>query len=286
MTDQAVEDWDGEVGERWLAHLDVFESMIAPVGEAIIAKAGFRPGEKIAEVGCGGGASSLDIARAIGAEGHLTAIDISELLLTKARDRIAAAGLGNVSFLCADGQTATPTEAPFDRLFSRFGVMFFEDTTSAFANMRSWLKPGGEMVFACWGPPDQNPWIGTMGAIASKYVEMPERAPDAPGPFRMADPDATRAMLEAAGFGDIDMALWRGEQHLGGAGADPESATDFALKGLGLGEAISKEIARCGDPEIEPRLRAELREAFAPFHRDGAVRMDAAAWFVTARNPG
>lgn len=280
MTDQLVEDWEGEVGERWLAHIDAFESMIAPVGEALLAKAAFRPGQKVADIGCGCGANSLDIARAVAPDGHVTGIDIAQVLLGKAEERRLAAGLSNLRFVQGDGQVASPDDTPFDRLFSRFGVMFFEDSAKAFANMRSWLRPGGDFTFACWGPPPENPWIGLVGEIVGRYAEMPERDPDAPGPFRMADPEETEAMLREAGYDFIELDLWRGEQHLGGKGADPESAADFVLEALGIGEALED-----SGPELRAKVRQEIVEALRPYHKDGAVRMDAAAWFVTARNP-
>lgn len=280
MTDQPFEDWEGEVGERWLANIDSFESMIAPVGEALLDQASFRTGERIADIGCGCGANSFDIARAVGPEGRVTGIDVSEMLLGKARERLAASGLDNLAFVRADAETDTPTDIPFDRLFSRFGVMFFDDTAAAFANMRRWLVPGGDFLFACWAAPEHNPWLGLVGSVVGRHADLPERDPDAPGPFRLADPDATSRMLSSAGFENVGLALWRGEQHLGGAGATPESAAEVVLTGLGMREPLGK----AGPGAIES-ARADLVEALTPHYRDGSVQMDAAAWFVTARNP-
>ena len=281
MTDPVADDWEGETGERWLANLEGFEGMIAPVGDALVAWAGFVPGQRIGEVGCGGGANTFDIARAVAPGGSVTGTDISELLLGRARERLAAADVDNVRFLRVDAERGVPDDAPYDRLFSRFGVMFFDDTAAGFANMRRWLKPGGDFVFACWAAPDLNPWIMQVGAIVSAHVELPERDPDGPGPFRMADPEATRNMLEAAGYADIAMEMWRGEQHLGGAGADPASASEFVLSAFDFRTAL----AEAGGEELVERVRGEIEAAIAPHHRDGAIRMDGAAWFVRARNP-
>ncbi len=278
MTDQAVEDWNGEVGERWLKNLDAFESMISPVNAALMKAAAFKPGERVVEVGCGGGKNAVEIARAVAPSGEYLGVDISELLVEHCRKRAAEAGVENASFLCADAGTAKP-DAPRERAFSSFGVMFFENPEKAFGNIRGWVKPGGDFVFSCWAPPEMNPWIGIVGAIAGKYVEMLERDPDGPGPFRMADPDATKALLESAGWKDVECTLWRGEQLVGGEGATPESAAGFVLEALAIGEPVKE----AGGPELVEKARADIVEALKPFHKDGSIRMDAASWIVTAK---
>ena len=123
-----------------------------------------------------------------------------------------------------------------------------------------------------------NPWIGIVGAIVGKYVDMPERDPGGPGPFRMADPDATRALLEGAGWKDVVCTLWRGEQMLGGEGATPESAADFVLNALAIGEPLE-----AAGPGVKEKARADIIEAVKPFQKNGAIRMQAAAWIVTAK---
>ena len=277
MTDQAVEDWDGEVGERWLKHLVPFESMISPVNAALMRAANFTPGQTVVEIGCGGGKNAVEIAKAVAPSGSYLGVDISEALIAHSKERAAKAGVANATFLRADAQTAT-IGAARERAFSSFGVMFFNDPAKAFANIRSWVKPGGDFIFSCWAAPDMNPWIGIVGAIAGKYVEMPERAPDGPGPFRMADPDATRALLERAGWKNVDCKLWRGEQLLGGEGATPESAADFVMTALAIGEPLEE-----AGPGVKDKARREIVAAVKPYDKAGSVRMDAASWIVTAR---
>jgi SAM-dependent methyltransferase len=277
MTDQAVEDWNGEVGERWLKHLVPFESMISPVNAGLMKATDFLPGQHVVEVGCGGGKNAVEIARAVAPSGRYLGVDIAEILIAHSKERAAKAGVKNVSFMCSDAENAK-LDAPRDRAFSSFGVMFFDNPEKAFANIRGWVKPGGDFIFSCWAGPDMNPWIGIVGAIVGKYVEMPERAPDGPGPFRMADPDATRALLERAGWNNVDCKLWRGEQMLGGEGATPESAADFVMTALAIGVPLDE-----AGPGVKEKARAEIVEALKPFHKNGSVRMSAAAWIVRAK---
>ncbi|WP_428409000.1 class I SAM-dependent methyltransferase [Hyphococcus sp.] len=277
MTDQHIEDWNGEVGERWLKYLVPFESMISPINAALMKTAAFKPGEQVVEIGSGGGKSLVEIAKAVAPSGAVLGVDIAEILIEHSKKRAADAGVNNVDFKCADAQKAM-IDAPRDRAFSSFGVMFFEDPDKAFANIRRWVKPGGDFTFSCWGPPDQNPWIGMVGATVGKYVEMPERAADGPGPFRMADPEATKALLKRAGWKDVECTLWKGEQLLGGEGATPESAADFVLSALALGEPLEE-----AGPGVKEKARTEIVKALKPFYKDGSVRLDAAAWIVTAK---
>ena len=122
-----MEDWSGEMGERWLANLKGFESTIAPVGEALLAHADYRPGDRVLDIGFGGGASSMAIARAVAPGGEVLGVDISPDLVAATTRRAAAEGVANARFICADAARVTVPDAPYDRLCSRFGSMFFAE---------------------------------------------------------------------------------------------------------------------------------------------------------------
>ena len=86
------EDWAGEMGARWLASLDRFEGMIAPIGAALLERAAYQPGERVLDLGCGGGATTLAIAAMVGPEGAALGLDIAPMLIEQAEARAAAAG--------------------------------------------------------------------------------------------------------------------------------------------------------------------------------------------------
>lgn len=71
------EDWAGEMGERWLASLGRFEGMIARIGAALLARAANQPGERVLDLGCGGGATTLAIAEAVGPDGAAVGLDVA-----------------------------------------------------------------------------------------------------------------------------------------------------------------------------------------------------------------
>lgn len=161
------------------------------------------PGERMMDVGCGGGLSTIEVAKAVGPAGHVVGADISEELLALSRERAAAAEVTNVSFMNADVQVADVPGAPFDAVLSRLGVMFFGDPVAAFANMRRHMKPRARLVFICFQDFKANDWYPSE--ILAKYE--PSRPPSrflAPTPFALGDQAATEGFLLEAGFRGID----------------------------------------------------------------------------------
>jgi SAM-dependent methyltransferase len=268
-------EWAGAMGDKWLANIDGFEGMIASIGAAFMARADFVPGERVVDIGCGGGATTIEIGQAVGPEGEALGIDVSEPLLATARQR--AADAPNVRFLTCDAATVTLDGPPRDRLFSRFGVMFFSDFPAAFANLRRMLRPGGRADFSAWAPASENGWIIDMQAILGKHVELPVPVPNAPGPFALKDVDFARPLLEGAGFTSVEFDLWKDEQLVGGSGAGPEQAANFVLHAMSFGEALKDK------PAALDEVRSELVAMFTANYRDGAVRMPAGAWLISAR---
>ena len=276
----SMEDWAGEMGERWLANLAKFEEMIAPAGAALMAHAGFGAGERVVDVGCGGGATTIEIGRAVAPGGTVLGIDISPVLIDAARRRADAAGLANVRFMTADAATVRPDGAPFDRLLSRFGSMFFTDFAAAFANYRALLRDGGRADLAVWAPVRENGWIAGVQAIIGSHLESaaaPAAPPPAhaPGPFALDDPAFVRPLLEEAGF-EAQFTLWRGDQLIGGAGAKPAEAAAFVLEAMPFADALHERPA-----ELDA-VRGELTDLFARHHGGDGIRMSGAAWLITA----
>lgn len=266
--------WAGDMGDKWNTYVDQFEGMIAPVGAAAISHAGFQNGERVIDIGCGAGVTTLDIARRIG-DGHVTGLDLSRTLIDTANRRLAASALANVDFMVGDA--ASSQLAGYDVLFSRFGVMFFEDPFGAFANMRTFLKDDGRLAFVCWGPPAEQPWVGQLMAIAAKYVALPPPVPNAPGPFAFGNRDYLQSILEHAGFHDIDITRWNGCQQLGGPGATPESAARFAMNALFLGDALAEQ-----DEEVKVQAYDETVRLLRGFVVKNNIELQGCAWLVRA----
>ncbi|MFM1887332.1 MAG: hypothetical protein RL026_2489 [Pseudomonadota bacterium] len=273
-----AEDWAGEMGERWLAHLDRFEGMIAPVGQALVSHAAFQPGERVLDIGCGGGATSRAIAAAVVPGGSVLGLDISPALIAEAARRGLAAGLSNLSFMTADAASAQPPGMPFDRLVSRFGCMFFPDPAVAYANLARCLRPGGRADFAVWAPAKENPWVASLMGVLANHIELPPPPPaGTPGPFSLDDPQRFGSILAAAGFRDASFTLWRGEQMIGGPGASAAEAARFVLQAMSFADMLDAH-----PPAVRAAVHEDLVGLFSRHESAAGIAMGANAWLVTA----
>lgn len=273
------EDWAGEMGAKWLANLDRFEGMIAPIGEALLDRAEIQPGERCLDIGPGGGATTLEIARRVAPGGIATGVDISPLLVEEATRRAEAAGIANARFVCADASRAVLDDAPYDRLISRFGSMFFEQPVAAFAHLRSQLKPSARIDLAVWGPPRENLWMMELMGVVREHVEIPPAVPRAPGPFAFEDLDYLNEVLAGGGFSGVDIDPYEGLQPVGGPGATPREAVRFALESMAVGRALAEQ-AEAIRQQATDDLAALFERHFVP---DKGVMMACKAWLVTAQ---
>jgi SAM-dependent methyltransferase len=273
-----AERWKGSLGDRWLAHVDQFEAMLEPIGAAVIAEAGFQPGERVLDVGCGGGETSLAIARLVAPGGSVTGLDISEALIASCAARAKAEGVSNASFVAGDAGSAALSPAGFDRLFSRFGVMFFVDPYAAFAHMRGLLRPDARVNFACWGPLTENPWRTEVSRIIARYLDAPPPPPRSPGPFAFEARDYLEDILAKAGFSNVVLNIYKADQAIGGPGRTPEEATRFTLAGFPFTEALE-----ALPPGQKAALQQELTDLFKRHETPGGVTMAATVWLVSAR---
>jgi SAM-dependent methyltransferase len=270
--------WNGAGGRRWTERGDAPEAIFAPIAELLFARARIAPGERVIDVGCGCGATTLAIAAQVGAAGGVVGVDVSAPVIARAHERAGAASAA--TFVLADASSHDFAPGWANLLFSRFGVMFFADPVLAFANLRKGLAHGGRIVFACWREARRNPWQMIALKAACKHVpRLPEVGPEDPGPFSFADEARVRRILGEAGFDKI--ALTPVDLALDVAAGQGLEAAVASLQQIG---AASRALE--GQPEA---LRAaavdEIRAALAPHQRGLRVPLGAAIWIVEAANP-
>jgi SAM-dependent methyltransferase len=270
--------WNETIGPRWVEMGDLLDAQIAPLGLAAMERAQPAPGERVLDIGCGCGQTSVQLAERVGAGGSVLGVDVSSPMLERAGAR--AAGLPALRFVNADAQTHAFGER-FDLAFSRFGVMFFADPVAAFANVRRALEPGGRIAFVCWQAIDRNPWLLVPLRAVVGLVDLPAPpAPGAPGPFAFADPARVQGILESAGFEKVALEPLEGSLAIG-AGGDLERAVQFTMQ---MGP-VSATLREAGE-ELRRRAAEAIRAALAPLATPTGVRAEYAAWIATARAGG
>lgn len=281
--------WNGSSGEIWVRRQETLDRMVRPLGQIALDAARVAPGEAVLDVGCGCGDTTLAVAESAGATGRVLGVDVSEPMLARAGERVAArrgTDAAPVELVVADAATHPLPEAAFDVLVSRFGVMFFEDPESAFANLARALRPGGRLAFVCWRAMADNPWALLPLRAVSSVAPVPTPPPGAPGPFAFADAARVTRILEGAGFVDVSLTPHDGEVPLGptGPGTRDEDILDYLLEVGPAARAI-------GELGIRPAAEAALAALLATLPRrdggaDAGVWVGAAAWLVTARLAG
>lgn len=273
--------WNGEAGRKWAGRDAMMSQMLAPIARDLLQHADPAGARKVLDVGCGGGSETLMLAEHLGPDARVLGVDISAPLLAVARERAQAAGeLGRqLEFVEADASVHAFAPASFDLLFSRFGVMFFDDPVAAFANLRRALRPDARLAFSCWQPLQENPWAHIPLQAAFEHVPRPEPPPPhAPGPFAFADPERTRSVLEQAGFAEVALKS-HPIQMCWSSGGELE-ATVRDMLNMGPVSRLLQENPGAAEAVFESATRA-----MAPWFSDGGMRLPGKVWLVTARNP-
>ena len=270
-----MSEWETTEGDHWAANADRYTKMLAGFEKIVSDAAGYSPGERVLDVGCGSGDVTLAAARAATGSGSALGLDLSRSMLSVAEDRATNGGLRNLRFTVADASTFRPDPAGFDVVVSRFGVMFFEDPTTAFAHLRSLMSPGGRLAFVCWQDLFVNDWMMVPGAAVAEVLPLPETGDaNAPGPFTFANPERITSILSAAGFTRPEAKaavtnLWMG--------SSAEDAASF-LRTTGLGRAVFDGA----DPALQNEAMARATAALVPYQSDAGVELGGAAWLITA----
>jgi ubiquinone/menaquinone biosynthesis C-methylase UbiE len=264
--------WNDVGGPRWVRFERELEAQLEDFGREVLAAARLDAGQQVLDVGCGWGTLTFEAARAVGPTGSALGVDLSLPMIERARELSAQRSLPNARFERGDAQVHAFAAGAFDRVVSRFGVMFFEEPAVAFGNLFRALRAGGRLAFVCWQPPARNDWAALPLSVVRRHVTLETPPPDAPGPFSMADPERVRRLLEEAGYSEVCIDPLEGELAVGG-GLSPREAAHLLTE---LGPAAG--ALREADPALRAQVAEELRELLAG---GDPVKLSYAAWLVT-----
>ena len=272
QTPNQSEIWNGPAGRAWVEAQAVLDEMFSGIARSLTEETRALGATRVLDVGCGAGATTLQIADAMGS---CIGIDVSAPLIEYAQQRADAMG-SPACFLRDDAQTHAFEPNSFDLVASRFGVMFFNNPTAAFSNLLRATRPGGAMRLVVWRSARENAFLTTAERAAEHMLpDLSRRKDGAVGPFAFADKDAVAQMLTTAGWRDVRF-----------------EPVDFPCSFRA--ETLELYMTRLGAvglvyQDLEPRLQAALidclRKAYAPFLAEGRIRFDAACWVISAEAP-
>ena len=268
--------WNGPGGEGWVAAQPTLDLMFKAIEEALVEQVRTAGARQVLDIGCGAGATTLAIARELGADARCTGLDISAPLIAAARAR-AEQQNASADFILADAETYTFEPDAFDMIVSRFGVMFFEDSVRAFANVHAAARPGASLCFFAWRAPQENPFM-TAAEHAARTIlpDLPLREPNTPGPFAFADADRLHAILQDAGWRDIAI------QPRDFPCAFPVADLDRFFLHVG---PVAQIMRGLDDEKLRARLVEATRRAYDPMIEDDEVRFTASCWMASAKAP-
>jgi len=272
--------WNGEGGKKWLRFQETMDVNLLPFGQKAMAAANILSGESVLDIGCGCGDTSIEIAGIVGADGRVLGVDISEPILARARAQAMISVKKNVEFECGDAQTVSFEAAAFDLMFSRFGVMFFDDPVAAFKNLYAALKPGGRVAFICWQPAKDNEWIKTSLETVARHVSLPEPAgPEDAGPMSFGDPKRVKRILTASGFADIQIKDCDTPFTVGNT---LDEAVAFLMQ---MGPASGAIAQSDANEATKSKIARNLHDTLTAYDTGIGVTMSAATLVVTAHKP-
>ena len=272
----AATEWEGQTGEAWAAEWRRTDRTLAPLNEALLARALPFEGRRILDVGCGAGATSFAFADALpGAE--VTGLDLSAALVDAARARTE--GRANVRFVQGDAALWSPDDGRFEMIVSRHGIMFFADAVAAFTHLHA-LAPRGRLLFSCFRAAAENEWMAAMRALIARHAPEALALPEpAAGPFALADPARIEDILRGAGFAppviepfDFDF--------IAGAGPDPLADAIAYFRRIG---PMARLLAAMESESAKAAFLVDLKAVAATRLRADGVVFRAAAWIVSSR---
>jgi SAM-dependent methyltransferase len=265
--------WNGAAGATWVEAQEPLDRLFKPFQDLLVESVAAKGARHVLDVGCGTGATTLAIARALGVRGSCVGVDVSEPMLALARARAERERVP-AEFVLADAQTHAFEGAAFDQIVSRFGVMFFADPVSAFANLRRAARRDGTLDLIAWRSAAENPFMtAAERAAAPLLADIPPRRTDGPGQFAFADSRRVRGTLEQAGWAAIDIRPL--DVTCSFATTD---LNDYVTRIGPFGRAL-----RAADGPTRARVTDVVLRAFDAYVQGAEVRFVAACWSIGAR---
>jgi ubiquinone/menaquinone biosynthesis C-methylase UbiE len=283
--DIVVEAWNTVLFDKFERFKHLLVAGLSGHSDELLSRGLYRPGDRVLDVGCGFGDSTIRIAGLVGPQGEAVGVDCADRFIETGRRDAAAAGVANARFFVADVQD-DDLGGPYDHAFARFGTMFFMSPVPALRNIRKSLRPGGRFAQIVWRKREDNPWVHDAELRVREIVpvvahEETDQVHCGPGPFSMSGADMVSSMMKAAGFAGVGFERYDADICIG---RDLGEAVEFAMALGPAGEIIR--LAGADGERLKPKVVEALRATLVRYERKDGVWAPSSTWFITARNPG
>jgi SAM-dependent methyltransferase len=133
-------------GTAAVRRLHVLHDIYSPAGRRVLLQAGLTKGMRVADFGCGVGATTRMLAKMVGPSGSVTGVDIDRAQLEEARELCATESLANTTFVEASAYSTGLPRNSFDLVYCRFLLLHLSDPAACLREMKAVLKPAGILV--------------------------------------------------------------------------------------------------------------------------------------------
>ena len=269
--------WNSKSGKAWVTNDSKMNSQLEVITTRLFKEFKTLQGQRILDVGCGSGKTSKLLSDQVGSSGSVEGVDISKPLLELAHDKYGK--IKNINFINADAQSFEFKKSYYDRIVSRFGVMFFENSIAAFTNMHHALKPNGTLNFVCWSAIEENEFFILPLEIVLKYLKKPIPGPSkAPGPLAFSDKTYLLNILKLSGFKNINIKAVETKM----LSFDPVKEQVRFFNKMGLAARMKKEASF--DAQIHEKIDHELEAELIKRTDANCTSLKATVYYVSANS--
>lgn len=270
--------WSKTGGDIWVKLQKAMDITLYPLGNAALNKLNFSKDCNVLDLGCGCGSTTIDIAYKIKSTGQVTGIDISPTMLKRAAENPNFNILNNIQFKLLDAENDALSNCRYNSVYSRFGVMFFENSVKAFNNIYNSLSKNGEISFICWQQPRLNPWQSLGMQTLKKYIELPEKTENRPGPFAFQEKDYIYNLLKATEFKNILIESHQQEIYFFSNCSISESVKNYISI-----NPVAEQILSKKPKKIRNKAFNSIVKEFEPFHTSKGLKFCSSTWLVYAK---
>lgn len=275
---EALAAWETS-SQYWNKHQTLIEQMFTALSGALIHDAGICSGQRVLDIGGGGGEPSLTVAPLVGSSGLVAYTDPAAGMVRSASEEATRRGIGNIQFHQCPAEHLPFPDASFDAAVGRLSVMFIPEIANGLAEILRVLKPAGSVSFVVWGAREANPFFTTVSTVLDRFVPAEPEADDAPGPFRFADAGRLAAALHAAG------AVAVAERVLDFNIEAPITVERFWELRTEMSDSFRKKLARLV-PDQVAAIKYTVQKTVSAYFKTGAMSFPAQVIVVTGRKPG